>query len=255
MWILSILVLTHLLLNMSVVNSEENCTLLKDSFANSTAEFISCAIYNSRPITMCENCVQQYINILEDYNNMKKILDNETYCIDKFINLDRLQIIQTVYSSSYNLWNDAKCYECYKFENGTLTPNKSIQTTTFNKYHEKYTHCINQRTINDTTICKTCMEDYLNLDNYYTSISNENEKIGVCMDIVDVMNTTRLFWSLKCCKYRKHEEHIFIASTVTVLLVTLLFYVIVQFCSVKKTPTILQQRRFAESLNQPNNEM
>jgi hypothetical protein len=172
---------------MSVVNSEENCTLLKDSFANSTAEFISCAIYNSRPITMCENCVQQYINILEDYNNMKKILDNETYCIDKFINLDRLQIIQTLYSSSYNLWNDAKCYECYKFENGTLTPNKSIQTTTFNKYHEKYTHCINQRTINDTTICKTCMEDYLNLDNYYTSISNENEKIGVCMDIVDVV--------------------------------------------------------------------
>jgi hypothetical protein len=59
--------------NMSVVNSEENCTLLKDSFANSTAEFISCAIYNSRPITMCENCVQQYINILEDYNNMKKV--------------------------------------------------------------------------------------------------------------------------------------------------------------------------------------
>jgi F0F1-type ATP synthase delta subunit len=58
---------------MSVVNSEENCTLLKDSFANSTAEFISCAIYNSRPITMCENCVQQYINILEDYNNMKKV--------------------------------------------------------------------------------------------------------------------------------------------------------------------------------------
>jgi hypothetical protein len=31
------------------------------------------------------------------------------------------------------------------------------------------------------------MEDYLNLDNYYTSISNENEKIGVCMDIVDVV--------------------------------------------------------------------
>lgn len=35
--------------------------------------------------------------------------------------------------------------------------------------------------------CTKCMDTYEKLQNYFLSISNENERIGVCMDIVDLV--------------------------------------------------------------------
>lgn len=37
------------------------------------------------------------------------------------------------------------------------------------------------------------MTKYVKLNSYYISISNENEKIGVCMDIVDTVSTWATF--------------------------------------------------------------
>ncbi|XP_044268409.1 osteopetrosis-associated transmembrane protein 1-like [Tribolium madens] len=248
MWNFQIFAFLVLLSILESSKADRNCTELKERFASATAEFNSCAIQNSRPVTFCENCVNDYIEIVDSYNDMKEVSDNGTYCVDTLINLDRLQIVQTLYTNSYNLWNNAKCYECFQVVDGKLTPNKSLQTIAFNKYYETFMQCINH-SVNDTTLCPTCIKDYLDLDNYYRSISNENEKIGGCMDMVDLINNTRQFWSQKCCKYRRRDEYIFLASTITVLIVTLLFYVIVQFSSVRKTPAIMQQTRFAESLS------
>lgn len=46
-------------------------------------------------------------------------------------------------------------------------------------------NCLNGSGINETTMCSACMDSYVELNDFYYSISNENEKIGVCMDIVD----------------------------------------------------------------------
>ncbi|RZC41145.1 uncharacterized protein BDFB_010805 [Asbolus verrucosus] len=75
-----------------------------------------------------------------------------------------------MYSNSYELWNDAKCYECFQFIDGTLTPNKSVETITFNEKYDKFMKCVDQSNINDTPLCPTCMEAYLDLDDYYNSI-------------------------------------------------------------------------------------
>lgn len=48
--------------------------------------------------------------------------------------------------------------------------------------------CVNRTDVNNETLCPDCMKDYDKLNDYYKSISNEDEKIGVCMDIVDVVN-------------------------------------------------------------------
>ncbi|KAJ3654835.1 hypothetical protein Zmor_013993 [Zophobas morio] len=232
-------------------NMETNCSVLKEMFANSTSNFIACSINSSQPITICQDCVQLYLSVSESYKNMTQLTDsNHTHCIDYFINLDRLQIVENLYSNTYNLWSDAKCDECFQFVNGTLTPNKSDEARTFQTYYSDFMHCVDTHDNNDTILCPKCIKDYIKMNDYFSSFSNENEKIGTCMDIVDLMNKTRSFWSDKCCKYRRHNEYVFMASTVTVLIVTLCFYVIAQFCSVKKAPTILQQRRFAESFNQ-----
>lgn len=78
--------------------------------------------------------------------------------------------------------------ECFKIVNSSLTKNLSVETITFNNLFENLTTCINRTDVNDTALCSICLDDYNNLNDYYISISNENEKIGVCMDIVDMVN-------------------------------------------------------------------
>lgn len=56
------------------VNTESNCTFLKNAFAYSTSNFQSCAIENSRPVTFCENCVQFFIDITKTYSNMEEVI-------------------------------------------------------------------------------------------------------------------------------------------------------------------------------------
>ncbi|XP_008194760.1 osteopetrosis-associated transmembrane protein 1 isoform X2 [Tribolium castaneum] len=111
MWNFQISVFFTLLSILDSSKADTNCTELKEQFASATAEFSSCAIQNSRPVTFCENCVNAYIQIVDSYNGMKEVPDNGTYCIDRFVNLDRLGIVQTSYINSYNLWNNAKCYD------------------------------------------------------------------------------------------------------------------------------------------------
>lgn len=78
---------------------------------------------------------------------------------------------------------------------GALSPNKSHETIQFNEYFDNLMTCVNRTDINNETLCPSCMSDYIKLNEYYLSISNENEKIGVCMDIVDVVS---VFHSKHC---------------------------------------------------------
>nr|XP_023017999.1 osteopetrosis-associated transmembrane protein 1 [Leptinotarsa decemlineata] len=238
--------LFHQTLSSSANNA---CTILRNNFANASSQFTLCAVHNSRPITFCEQCVDPYRDVLAAYKNMTiEMFDNETKCIDIFINLDRLEIIETLYENNVALWNRAKCYECYRIENGTQSKVISNETIQFQEHYTNFMVCVNQ-TLKKDDLCGKCMQKYIVLSNFYNSISNNNEKIGLCMDLVDIMNTTWTFWGVNCCKYRKHNEYIFITISVVMLILTFVFYYTAQFYVEKKTPTILQQSRFVESLN------
>ncbi|XP_045472844.1 osteopetrosis-associated transmembrane protein 1 [Harmonia axyridis] len=241
---------------LSVVNcqTDEICDAQLNAFASATSNFTACAIVNSKPITFCEDCVENYIEVIESYQNMSKVYKGAK-CIDDFVDLDRLQIVKTLYENSYDLWNRAKCNECFKFENRSLTPNISKETLQFEQYYIDLVKCINGTHRNNSEeICHDCSNNYEQLNTFYISISNENEKIGVCMDIVDIMNTTRRYWSSKCCKFRRHEEYIFIASAIGIFTLTALFYLLTHFFGEKEKPLILQQTRLAESLSHLNSD-
>lgn len=225
-----------------IVPSNSSCTPLKERFANSSAQFTLCAIRHSRPIRMCETCRSEYLDVQNSYKNLSEVFDNGTSCLDKYISVDRLQIVLVLYQNNVNLWNNAKCDECYDVKNGNMTI-----ADEFGQYFDKFIDCVN-KTKDD--LCPTCMKYYVQLDHYFRSVSDINDKIGVCMDLVDVMNSTWTFWSVNCCSYRRHAEYLFIGSTVTVLLLSVSFYIILLFCKEKHAPTIIQQSRFFESLNQ-----
>lgn len=69
-------------------------------------------------------------------------------------------------------------------QNGTQTLNKSSTFDHFQYLHKNFQECQN-KTKED--LCPTCMNDYVILNNYFTQISNVNEKISYCMDIVDIV--------------------------------------------------------------------
>ncbi|KAF2895387.1 hypothetical protein ILUMI_10782 [Ignelater luminosus] len=238
------------IISTELITSTTNCTIYKDNLAEAVSAFTSCAISYAHPIKFCESCVDAYIEVLDSFKNLFVYKDKNGPCVDSYINLDRLQIITTLYGNSYDLWNRAKCYECFQTINGELTNKPSTETTTFFDLHKNWTDCRDKNDANDTILCSVCMNAYVKLNSYYLSISNENEKIGVCMDIVDAMNGTRAYWSAKCCVFRHKNEAIFLTSTIIVSFTTILFYIFTKLCSKKKTPIILKQTRFAGSFNQ-----
>lgn len=69
-----------------------------------------------------------------------------------------------------------------------MTPKQSNTTIKFYDLYQNAAECIKKESIrNGTGICKNCMDVYIELSDYYESISDENEEIAMCMDIVDLV--------------------------------------------------------------------
>lgn len=56
------------------------------------------------------------------------------------------------------------------------------------------------------------------------------------------MNTTRSFWSEKCCKTRKRNETIFLVCTGCMSLIAILFYVFTKMFTDMKTPIVFKRK-------------
>ncbi|KAF5303195.1 hypothetical protein FQA39_LY10108 [Lamprigera yunnana] len=91
----------------------KNCSLLLENLGSAISSFSNCTIQNARPILFCENCVDEYIDIIQGYKNMSLSKDEDGICIDHYIHLDNLEIVQTLYDNSVDLWTRAKCYGEY----------------------------------------------------------------------------------------------------------------------------------------------
>lgn len=106
------------------------------------------------------------------------------------------------------------------------------------------------------------MHTYIELSNYYASIGNLKAGIeGLCMDIVDwvskkcscnkivakmffflQMNSTQLFWSKKCCIYRRHDEFTFIFLTSVISCLPILFYLSARYFGIIRKTTIRSRK-------------
>ncbi|CAH0558062.1 unnamed protein product [Brassicogethes aeneus] len=121
----------------NVIIENENCTKLQDEFAKAVSNFTSCGVFHSRPINICEKCVDSYLDLDQTYRKMNELAINDSKCIDYFVGQDRLQIVHTLYMASVNLWEEAKCSKCFDVVNGQLTNNLSADTETFLKLYKK----------------------------------------------------------------------------------------------------------------------
>lgn len=70
-------------------------------------------------------------------------------------------------------------------KNGTQSFNKSDTFNHFQDLYKIFQECVNKATQEE--LCPYCMKDYTTLSNYYTKISDVNEKISYCIDMVDIV--------------------------------------------------------------------
>lgn len=83
-------------------------------------------------------------------------------------------------------------------------------------------------------------EDYQNLNNRYESLKGD----GFCMDIVDLLNTTRNQWSseLKCCFDRKKPEWVFTVLSVVITCLPFVFYLAAFLFVSRKDHTVFRRK-------------
>ncbi|XP_049794216.1 osteopetrosis-associated transmembrane protein 1 isoform X3 [Schistocerca nitens] len=236
------------------------CTLLLQDFARLTSNFTFCAINYSRPITLCETCIKEYLQVIDAHTKILEMKDERgEKCKTKLINQDRLEVIYSAYHYVSNLWSDASCDSCFvKMSNGSLTQELSNTTVEFQHLHDKTHKCfldhyyVANKTF-DKNICSDCEKSYCEMNDYYDRLKKEQE-MGVCVDIVDTMNRTRSFWSGKLgCDRKNHSVDVYLVCLFTLMaIVPVIFYTSLRSLVRKTEHKLLVQKRLAEHLSRPS---
>lgn len=243
----------------TVVNSElygdNDCQFLLESFASVTANFTFCAIRHARPIRLCESCVDDYMLVIEVHKDILKLEDEGGEpCKEKLLNLDRLQVVEAGFEYVQGLWKRANCNYCFKIDSdGSLTKKLNNNTLEIHDLHKKVDDCIQEhrndsyQSLYDPLVCTECKQSYLALNNRY----NELKDRIFCMDIVDMINTTRNEWSVElgCCLDRQKPEIVFLITSGVLSLVPILFYASAYLFATKKEEKLTQQKRWVEHIN------
>ncbi|KAI5645306.1 osteopetrosis-associated transmembrane protein 1 precursor domain-containing protein [Phthorimaea operculella] len=239
---------THNTLPYKVEGNPEVCTKILDSFAEYAANFTKCSIQHARPIRLCEECVEQYVRFDQKYQELLTTDVNGTTCRSLFMSQDRLDAVLEFHNNIAAIWDKGNCKSCFDWSGPVIQLSNSTKhfITLFNVTTNCITTYFNKSNYDEA--CKNCMQQYLELDRYYISLSPDAIGVdSVCMDIVDSMNATRSMWSktLNCCKIRKTPEIIFLACTGIISSLPLFYYLAVRFCGpMRDLPKVLRQSRF-----------
>lgn len=74
-------VIQNVIFSLTILNcrnidiSQNDCLSLRDVFGNASAEFNYCAVQSSKPIKICQKCINNYINLVNSYKNMSKVFN------------------------------------------------------------------------------------------------------------------------------------------------------------------------------------
>lgn len=234
-------------------NDSVKCIELLKTFAQSASNLTMCSIIYARPVRLCEKCVNEYVNFVLDFNELLSAEDNGTTCSSLFISQDRLDAVLEFQTHIASVWDKGNCNNCFEWD-GSI-PTTSNNTKKFDKLHNETMDCIldniNKYGNNTDKVCENCMQLYVELDEFYKSLSTDGIGVdSVCMDVVDLMNTTRSVWSkdLDCCKLRRAPEIVFLCCSAIISALPVLFYLAMRYCGpIRDLPNVLKQSRFKQT--------
>lgn len=228
----------------------DTCTELLETFANTSASFTFCAIKYARPIRICEQCVQFFEDVSDAHEKILKMEDESGKCKEQLMNLDRLSVIESGFEYITGLWDSASCKYCFDDTNHTLS--LSNQTSFFMDLLNTTKGCFEKYQIGDDvynkSACTACETPYCDLNKFYDSIKSSHD--SVCMDIVDSMNITRMFWNMKlhCKMDHPNLDVIYLSCSCTIAALPIFFYLGAKFFTNVIRIRLQFQTRLAEML-------
>ncbi|XP_041352212.1 osteopetrosis-associated transmembrane protein 1-like isoform X2 [Gigantopelta aegis] len=210
------------------------CAAFLKSYAEHTSVFTKCLVENARPFRLCETCVKPFkkaITVFEDMN------DESNPCFKRLLGADRVQVIRLLNNNMQSMWKMADCKNCFSSvtedpNNGTVNVTVSNSTEEFQQLFHTLGKCMNDTIENpdengptNVTVCTKCRVDYRSLNKHFESIQDATMN-HACMDVVDMMNYTRLIWSDRYnCTHRKGDDGPVLGVAIVICLLPIVFYV------------------------------
>ncbi|XP_025097670.1 osteopetrosis-associated transmembrane protein 1-like [Pomacea canaliculata] len=101
----------------------------------------------------------------------------------------------------------------------------------------------------NTTVCNDCRSLYKRLNSHFETMWSDSDG-HVCMDLIDMMNYTRLMWSAKFnCRRPGADATVLIIITVLMAFLTMLLYLVCRFSAEIRKIQIAKTKRMP---NKPN---
>lgn len=85
--------------------NESKCTGILDEFADAASNFTKCSIKHARPVTLCAECINQYVAFHDIY---QKLITNDT-CKSSLISNDRLDAVLVYHDNILAVWVKGNC--------------------------------------------------------------------------------------------------------------------------------------------------
>ncbi|GAV02175.1 hypothetical protein RvY_12771-2 [Ramazzottius varieornatus] len=217
-------------------------------YGGASSSFLGCAVNFSRPILLCEKCVDQYLHSQEAHIDYSEAMNEDGIsCQDVVYGSDLIEVVDRINTSITALWDNANCAYCfnsYSISHGTVVYEYSENLITFTRKHQNLSECFNHNGIkldrllnkmenltNATIVCEECYPMYKDLTDFF--LKNYTEDISrTCMDVVDLMNQTRRMWS-RYFRCQDRNPDMFYVWTVVIVIFssTVVFYIAMLFNS------------------------
>uniref|UniRef100_A0A1B0DM76 Uncharacterized protein n=1 Tax=Phlebotomus papatasi TaxID=29031 RepID=A0A1B0DM76_PHLPP len=197
-----------------------------DQFERKSKDFTTIILKNAVPVTYCTKSVNDYLAFEQSYKDLTESQDkNNVSCRSLYFNVDRLGVVETMYTNLQRVWKMGFCDDCYS---NTSTSTLSNTTKDFFYYWKEINDCITNSSQSDP--CLKCMSHYQKLNSFFDGIKKEKGD-QICFDLQDAMNRTRILWSVKlnCCRDRAPSMLSFTIISAIVGLLPGIFYIAFYF--------------------------
>ncbi|XP_066533668.1 osteopetrosis-associated transmembrane protein 1 [Hoplias malabaricus] len=216
-----------------------HCLELLHLFGQRYEALANCLVSNARPLKVCQNCYMANNSFSEIYANITsdQSMPENMSCHYSLMRLDRLMLLNSLYSKVAEIWSVADCNNCLSADLQSL----SNSTLKFLDRLNTSLSCFEEYQGNHSELCKQCKTTYKDLNDLYG-----NTKL--CIDIEDGMNVTRRLWSKHYnCSIQSDEIVPVIAVSGFMLFLPVIFYLSNFLHSEQKKRKLINPKRVRSS--------
>lgn len=231
----------------------DSCFAYLEEFGVHASKFIKCTIEKARPFRFCEECVAYYKHTMQSYADILEDDEDNDGCKGLLLNADRIQVLNEIYNNIHQIWSEANCKGCFSSVsidiNGTVVFQYSKDTTEFIDKYKTVSSCFRHYSLpkgHNDSVCDVCRSNYTQLNTFFKKVRAAKDDL-VCMDLVDMMNYTRLMWGKQLhCSRHSADDAIVVILAIILLTMPVLFYGGARYFVARTKRKLMLQKRMSQ---------